>query len=287
MDGRPQVLDHLGPYEAHAPVSAFGSISDRAFALYRQATGGNEREGETPTQHLITRMIYVAEATSTAIRLNASWALTHPALSLLRDRYEQVVRFSWLAKQNDNKQMRRYVNSYAAKQMKLTKSMSKSARAHFERMMGTNWPNHERQQDQAEQVSDFVSLDLKSMVQKRDELPPISDCRVAKERLGEFYASIYAQFSSVTHYDMYSMQILGLHKSPSGNLVLAADPHFPSMINLHNSLFDVIQCFEVTSKFIEKNFDEQFDTLLREWQSYVRRVIGPAYPERGSGATGR
>jgi hypothetical protein len=43
-----------------------------------------------------------------------------------------------------------------------------------------------------------------------DKLPPLSDCAVAKERLSWMYDHIYAQFSSVTHYDMYSITILGL-----------------------------------------------------------------------------
>jgi len=42
--------------------------------------------------------------------------------------------------------------------------------------------------------------------------PPVGG--VSKQRLldHERYMSIYAQFSSVTHYDMYSMNILDLHR---------------------------------------------------------------------------
>src|ERR1700755_1648974 len=89
------------------------------------------------------------------------------------------------------------------------------------------------------------------------------------------YDHIYAQFSSVTHYDMYSMNILGLHKTPDGQLVLAPDPHFPSMINLHNALFNLIQCFEATRRYLDEDFDSRFSTLLEEWREYVSRVIGP------------
>ena len=72
MPNQPQVFEHLGPYNNHPPVAAFGSLSARAFELYHDASGGHEREKETPTQHLVTRMMYVAEITSTALRLNAS-----------------------------------------------------------------------------------------------------------------------------------------------------------------------------------------------------------------------
>lgn len=281
MDGRPQVLEHLGPYEKHAPVSAFGSISDRAFALYREAAGGHKREDETPTQHLITRMMYVAEATSLALRLNASWALSHPALSLLRDRYEQVVRFSWLAKQSDDAQMLRYVAAYHAKEIKLKQSLPRNVREELQRMGYDSWYGEEISREKLNILNQWNNLDLKSMVEKRDKLPPLSDCRIAMESLSQFYVSVYAQFSSVTHCDMYSMKILGLHKTPSGQLVLAADPHLPSMINMHNSLFDTIQCYEVSRRFLGKDFDNRYSALLREWHSYVERVIGPT----ASGAT--
>lgn len=58
---------------------------------------------------------------------------------------------------------------------------------------------------------------------------------------------------------MYSMSILGLHKSPDGQLVLAADPGFPSMINLHNALFDLIQCFEASRSFL--GYRARFEVL--------------------------
>jgi hypothetical protein len=275
--GRSQVLEHLGPYASHAPVGAFGAISDKAFALYREAAGGHVRDGETPTQHLITRMMYVAEATSIATRLNASWALSHPALSLLRDRYEQVVRFSWLARQAGTMEMTRYVASYYAKGMQLHRSMSQAEKDEYVSIRGEvdEWMTTELTKQQRTSLNRWNDLDLHSMVKKRDELPPLSDCDVAKETLASLYTSIYAQFSSVTHYDMYSMNMLGLYKSPDGQMVLAPDPHWPSMINLHNSLFDLIQCFEVTRRYLEKDADSQFSSLLKDWREFMTRVVGP------------
>ena len=58
--------------------------------------------------------MYMAESTSTAIRLNATWSLSLPAMSLLRDRYEQVVRFSWLARQTDSAELAAFIDTYYA-----------------------------------------------------------------------------------------------------------------------------------------------------------------------------
>jgi len=60
-------------------------------------------------------MLYIAEITSTAIRLNATWALTPAAMSLLRDRYEQTVRFSWLVRNPDKKEFEKYERTKVAK----------------------------------------------------------------------------------------------------------------------------------------------------------------------------
>lgn len=277
MPNQPQVFEHLGPYINHPPVAAFGSISARAFELYHDASGGHEREKETPTQHLVTRMMYVAEATSTALRLNASWALSHPALSLLRDRYEQVVRFSWLARQSNNSEMVKYVAYFYGKASSLYQSLPQAAKDELAKMPFATkvWAKEKPTKKQRDYLNRWSALDLKSMAMKRDKLKPVSACSVAHEKLADLYTSIYAQFSSVTHYDMYSMNILGLHKSPTGELVLAADPQFPSIINLHNALFDLVQCFEVTRRFIGADFDNKFSALHDEWRGFVGRVIGP------------
>ena len=44
-----------------------------------------------------------------------------------------------------------------------------------------------------------------------------------------WYESIYSQFSSVSHYDRYSIELLGIQPAPDGTLVLAAQPHWPKL----------------------------------------------------------
>jgi hypothetical protein len=277
LSDRPQVLGHLGPYDKHPPVAAFGSLSDRAYSLYREAAGGHEREGETATQHLITRMMYIAEATSIAVRLNASWALSHPALSLLRDRYEQTVRFSWLARQSDDTQMVNYIASYYAKSIQLHHAMTEAERNELAKMGFTppEWLSAKPTKEERDYLNRWKSLGLRSMATNRDALPALADCKLAKESLSDLYNGIYAQFSSVTHYDMYSMNILGFYEAPNGQLVLAADPNFPSIINLNNSRFDLIQCFEATRRYLKVDLDEKFSAAYEEWREYMRRVINP------------
>jgi hypothetical protein len=67
------------------------------------------------------------------------------------------------------------------------------------------------------------------MAAKRDALPPFSDSVLAKESLLHWYESIYSQFSSVSHYDRYSIELLGIQPAPDGTLVLAAQAHWPKL----------------------------------------------------------
>src|SRR6202035_5914667 len=67
------------------------------------------------------------------------------------------------------------------------------------------------------------------MAAKRDALPPFSDSVLAKESLLHWYESIYSQFSSVSHYDRYSIELLGIQPAPDGTLVFAGQPHWPKL----------------------------------------------------------
>src|SRR6202040_2634574 len=110
--------------------------------------------------------------------------------------YEQTVRFSHLVRSPNEEEFAKY-----------ERAIAKEQRAYLDA---------------------WGALDLKSMAAKRDALPPFSDSVLAKESLLHWYESIYSQFSSVSHYDRYSIELLGIRPAPDGTLVLAAQPHWQS-----------------------------------------------------------
>ena len=79
-------------------------------------------------------MMHISEVMSLGIRMNASWGLTHAAMSLLRDRYEQTVRFSWLARQTDAEEHKKYMLYFLSKARLLMRN--KSARQDYEKSLG-------------------------------------------------------------------------------------------------------------------------------------------------------
>jgi hypothetical protein len=274
MSTRPKVLEQQGPYSQHPPVAAACALSERAWATYHEFAGGHEREGETLREFLFTRMVYIAEVTSTAVRLNSSWALTHPAMSLLRDRYEQTVRFSWLLR-SPNDEYHKYGRAFFAKMNSLVREMTPEMRKFYDKWIGEPpaWATETPTKEARAYFEAWNTLDLRSMATKRDALPPVSESRIGKQPLADLYGSIYAQFSSVTHYDRFSVEMLGLHKAPNGQLVLAPDPHWPAMLTLHVALFDLIFCYEAVQLCLRKESTEVFGRLLDEWYELMDKVL--------------
>jgi hypothetical protein len=56
-------------------------------------------------------------------------------MSLTRDRYEQVVRFSWLARQSDDGEMQKFYAHYHARANKIFRSLKDQAKAEFDKMV--------------------------------------------------------------------------------------------------------------------------------------------------------
>jgi hypothetical protein len=273
----PKVLECLGEYIRHPPMKAYCDISAQTFDEFHRVMGGHEKADEGDRDYLMTRLMYISEATSTAVRLNASWALTHPAMSLTRDRYEQVVRFTYLARQKNDTEMKKFFAYYHSRANKIFKTLHEAAKDEFAKLVDDppEWALRNFTREEREQFDGWGQLDLKSMVVKRDNLPGFGSMEIARQKLGLYYAPVYAQFSSVSHSDMYSVALLGLHKSPETDLLaLAPDPHWPATLASFNALFDIIQCYECAAGVYDRECEPQFQSLFARWHQITKRTFG-------------
>lgn len=261
-----KAFEHLGGYTKNPAFAAFHDLSVRAFAMYHD--GIAEADMARPLVDLIRRMTYVAEATSSGLRLDASWALTHPAFSLCRDRYEQCVRFSWLARQSDDREWYRYIADYYLTRHRLKNAFDQSGIALPVDLDDglSEAPAYVR-----ERFAYWRNTPVDQLARRRDGLAGITGSVVDRESLFGFYDSIYRQGSSVSHYDLYSVNMLGLHDGPEG-LVLAPDPGMPIVLALHCALFDIVQCAEALARAEAPAPAETLDTLIAEWWTFVRQT---------------
>jgi hypothetical protein len=265
----------LGSYCTGTPLQACTDLTERVWLTYSDLVGPYRHAGNQSREFLIVRMLYIAEITSTAVRLNASWALTHAAMSLLRDRYEQTIRFSWLVRNPDQSQFAKYERSMFAKMNSIVRNMDPATRNKRVETAGPlpAWATEPLTKEEKAVLGEWGSLDLRSMAKKRDALPPIADTLLAKESLASSYEAIYSQFSSVAHYDRFSIELLGLQEAPNGKVVLGTMPHWPTILLVKNALFDLIQCFEAAQICYKKDAAQLFEPLLVEWLGVSNQIV--------------
>src|SRR6266702_6040517 len=135
-----ETLKYLGPLMSQVPIAACCDFDERVWDLYRQLATQHEPIRPGSREYLVVRMMHIAELTSNAIRMNATWALTPPAMSLLRDRYEQTVRFSWLVRNPDQTEFQKYERSMFSKMNSLVRNMDPETRAHYQELTGQPLP---------------------------------------------------------------------------------------------------------------------------------------------------
>ena len=127
MEKPPKVLKHLGPYCTDTPLSASCELTERVWLTYHNLVAGYQHAGQASREFLIVRMLYIAEITSTAIRLNASWALTHAALSLRRTVMSRpFASHGWCETQQER--IREYERAMFAKMNSIVRNMDSATR---------------------------------------------------------------------------------------------------------------------------------------------------------------
>jgi hypothetical protein len=194
---------HLGPLVNQIYIAQLCDLDERVWEVFRT----HARE-HGPIQHgsqdyLIVRMMHIAETTSNAIRMNATWELTAPTMSLVRDRYEQTVRFSWLVRNPNQEEYRKYERFRIAKIRAVVRNTAPETVKRFTEEAGQAlppWVTADLTRDERSYLEEWKKLDLCSMAAKRDSFPPMTDNRLSKEKLEPWYNAIYRQFSSITHY---------------------------------------------------------------------------------------
>ena len=269
------VLDHLGPFTTKPPIQALILLTQRAWEEFHAMAGGQTRLIDNERELFASRLMYIPEVMSLGLRMSASWGLTHAAMSLLRDRFEQTVRFSWLAKQPDGSEHKKYMLYFYSRARSLMRDPS--ARRDYEQSVGSlpPWVTEKLTKEQNAEIRQWESLDLRAMATRRDSLPPLTDLQIGKEELGHHYDTIYAQFSSVAHFDAYSLQLFRLHETDVGQFELATDVHWPGLLILQNCQFDIIQCFEALNAYYDKDAGPLFNALLLEWYQLSSQMDSP------------
>jgi hypothetical protein len=79
--------EHLGPLVNQVYMAQLCELDERAWEVFRTHARDQGAIQYGSHDYLIVRMVHIAETTSKGIRMNATWQLIAPAMSLVRDRF--------------------------------------------------------------------------------------------------------------------------------------------------------------------------------------------------------
>ncbi len=268
----PEVEKHFGPFTNHDPVKISVDISAKAFLIFHDRLDELRGSALTPQQELTARLLYLVEATSLATRLNATWGLSTPAFSLCRDRFEQTVRLSWLARNNNKQEWIQFVRHLYFVEDKLHREMGEAEKEIYQKIVGEK-KRRILSDDEMNELKIWKGTNLEQLTRKRDGCTGVGTSTVRHQKLFGFYNSIYRQGSSAAHFDMYAVSMLGLYKNKSDELVLAPDPWTPAILSIHNALFDLICCYEVLTCIFSTDLADTFSSLFDLWKELEKTFL--------------
>lgn len=260
---------YLGPLVNQLYVSALCELDERVWEVFRQHARARGSIAHGSRDYLIVRMMHLAEVTSNAIRMNATWELTAPAMSLVRDRYEQTVRFSWLVRNPNPEEYEKYEHFMLSKIRTIVRNIAPETikRALDSGHVLPKWATETLTKEERRYLDAWEQTDLRSMAAKRDDFPPICNNLLSKEKLEPWYNAVYRQFSSVSHYDRYAVEMVIPTPSEDDKVVMAMQPHWPKLLILYTAWLDIIQCFEATAVCFAQDTAIKFESLFAEWIS--------------------
>ena len=264
----------LGPLVNQIYIAQLCDLDERAWEVFRTHAREHGPIEHGSQDYLIVRMMHIAEATSNAIRMNATWELTAPTMSLVRDRYEQTVRFSWLVRNPNQEEYRKYERFRIAKIRAVVRNTAPETVKRFTEEAGQAlplWVTADLTREERSYLEEWEKLDLCSMAAKRDSFPPITDNRLSKEKLEPWYNAVYRQFSSISHYDRFAVEMVKPLPIKDEKVVMGFQPHWPRLLILYTTFLDIVQCYEATTVCFQTDTSIKFESLFLEWAAFAAK----------------
>ncbi len=277
---------NFGPYRSYESVAAFDALSEQSFAILDERTNAESQRLTRPVHHLFIRIGYQAKTTSLAARLTNSWALSLPALALVRVRLEQTIICSFLTHEQEESGLRPFVSYIPIGHYKNLKAALDDPElvAELSRLFDVGRSESEALKAQQELTPGFslesdkfqrnwTKLDLRSMAKRRDALV-VSKTTLQKESLEREYLSFYKVASSVVHADCSSLSyaFLDTFQAPSTKPVLMALPSWALIVAVVTAHYDLLQCYEIL-QCLDIDAEKDYEALSKRWAAARDRFV--------------
>lgn len=277
---------NFGPYRSWESVAAFDALSEQSFALLDGRISAEWQRLARPVHHLFMRIAYQAKTTSLAARLANSWALSLPALALVRVRLEQTIICSFLTHEEEEFGLRPFVSYVPIAQHKGFKAalddpklaaqlagLFDVGRSEADALMAQQelTPGFTLENDKFQR--NWTKLDLRSMAKRRDALV-VSKAGVEKECLEREYLSFYKVASSVVHADCSSLAyaFLDIFQGSDTQPVLMPLPSWAPIIAAATAHYDLLQCREIL-QWLGIDAETDYEALFKQWAAARDRFV--------------
>lgn len=268
---------NFGPYRKLDSVASFDNVSEEALAWFDERVHAEQRRISRPIYHLFLRMAYQAKTTSLSARLANSWAMSLPALALLRVRLEQLIVCSFLIHEDEEKGLKPFVSYISVTEYKGLKSaLSNSKIAGSLTKMDLEKFKAEAIEAHEDVTPGFflegdnfqrswTKLDLRSMARRRDTLVAARN-KSADNSLEQEYVSIYKTACSVVHADASSLSFryLDIFHGAGSQSVLMAHPDWALIVAASMALYDLLQYHEIL-EYLGISDNTGFRELMERW----------------------
>jgi hypothetical protein len=268
----------FGPYQSWESVATFGAVSEKSFVLFDERIRGEWQQLARPVHHLFIRIGYQAKTTSLATRLTNSWALSLPALALVRVRLEQTIICSFLVHEEEEAGLHPFVAYIPIGQHKGLKAAKEDRQlaAQLTGLFDLGLSEAEALRAQQELTPGFsldsdkfqrnwTKLDLRSMAKRRDALVA-SKSVLQRHSLEREYLSFYKVASSMVHADCSSLSyaFLDIFQAPGTQPVLMAVPSWALIVAAATAHYDLLQCFEMLKR-LGIDAEREYQELFEQW----------------------
>lgn len=279
----------FGPYHSWESVATFDAISEKSFATLDEHISAEWQRLARLVHHLFIRIGYQAKTTSLATRLANSWALSLPALALVRVRLEQTIICSFLVHEREEDGLRPFVAYIPIGHHKGLKAAMEDPKlaAQLTGLFDLGGSEAEALKAQQELTPGFsldsdkcqrnwTKLDLRSMAKRRDTLAS-SRGALQRHSLEREYLSFYKVASSVVHADCSSLSyaFLDTFPAPGTQPVLMTVPSWALVVATTTAHYDLLQCFEIL-EWLGINAADEYQALLEQWlagrDKFIREI---------------
>jgi hypothetical protein len=262
-------------------LSPFVMISEKAFRYFIEASSKKNDLLKNENNNIFYLLLTNSKNSSFSIKLLSTWGQPIEGYALLRIRLEQLIVSSYLINEKGEKGIEPFKKYRALSDYNLLKANEKNenlkiALSYIFPEFGNGYSKliseiHKQVEKSFEIKKDkfrrkWTSLYINQLAEHRDKLIDHNDA-ISKNKLLDYYNSIYRISSSIVHSDIASITTNFIKTNDQGILQPQEVYIFTNIITL--AQLDIIHCYEI-AKYFQLDINDKYMSLNDEYLNRLK-----------------